>query len=421
MIKQAAVRNKKCLVLTRGRKIVDQASQRLFREKVDHSVLMAGHWAYRGNHSVNVASVDTLISRNTFPEASLVIVDECHMATSKGYKEVLSHYQNSFIVSVTATPYDIDLSHLAESIVHPISMNDLIEQGYLVPFRYFAPTTPDLTQVHVSSSTKDYVTDELETAMTAGQLTGKIVEHWIKIAKDIPTICFCVNVNHSKILVENFKSHGINAEHCDANTPDEKRNEIIYRIESGETKIICNVGILGVGVDVPCVGAIIMARPTRSRNLFIQQCGRSSRIFPDKKNAIILDHSGNILRHGLPTDEPEIDLNFKTKEKSIPQSKTCHQCFCIFRGAVCLECGKAVDSISRVEPIETNDQLKEVDAVFMEFLRLKQEAKKTGKPHQWALHQLVKSVGQEKASPHLPKYFNNPFSSSPYRGFKKAQ
>lgn len=428
MIKDASARGKKCIVVVRGRKLVDQASKRLFRESVYHGVLMASHWNYRPQAPVQVCSIDTLIARELRPEADLIVVDEAHMANSKGYKEFLSKY-NTFVVAVTATPYvDGGLKHVADSIVHPITMTELTSRGYLVPFRYFAPNDPDLRSVEISKATKDYVVDQLAGVMETKALTGEIVKHWQEIAHGRPTICFAVNVHHSKILVERFKEAGITAEHCDADSSDYEREEVIRNVERGDTKVICNVGIFCTGVDIPCISAIVMARPTKSKNLFIQQAGRGTRTLPGKENCILLDHAGNILRHGLPTDEFKVNLDGKITERSEKKTKICKVCFAAFRGTTCPECGVEPPEILPEPPEETSDRLQELtnveNPIARKFRELKAEALASGKKTAWACHRLVNTFGYEETKLHLPFWFRqqhenkdafNPFSGSPFQ------
>lgn len=429
MVKQCSERRKRALVVVRGRKLVSQASERLLREGVQHGVYMSGHYNYRPGMPIQVCSIDTLMARGARPEADLIIIDEAHLATSQGYKEFLAQYPDAFVVAVTATPYvDGGLRHVADSVVHPITMQGLIELGFLVPFRYFAPTTPDLTDVKISRSTKDYVSDQLEGAMVSGQLTGKIVDHWKKIASDRPTICFAVNIHHSKILVKNFNDSGVRAEHCDAESTDEERNAVIKRLESGETKVVCNVGIFCTGVDIPSLGAIVMARPTQSKNLFIQQAGRGTRPFTQKDNCILLDHAGNISRHGLPTDELDVDLDGKEKKKAAREFKICKECFAIYVGSKCPECGTEPPPAPEIEIAETDDQLQElvnveIDPVLRLYNSLKKEAKSKGRKPAWAMYKLVDKFGFDLASPHLPEWFrnkmSNPFAGSPFVGVSK--
>lgn len=454
MVKDASLKGKKAIVVVRGRKLVDQASKRLTREGVAHGVFMAGHWNYRPNMPIQVCSIDTLLARNIFPEADLVVIDEAHLATSPGYHEFIKHYEKSYVVSVTATPYPEKgtLRHIAQTIVKPTSMLNLINDGYLVDFRYFGAETLDLSNVKVSATTKDYVEKDLEKVMVSGQLTGNIISHWKEIIKDLPTICFAVNISHSKYLVRRFNEAGIPAEHCDADTPEEEREEIIKRLEAGVTKIVSNVGILCTGVDIPILGGIIMARPTKSYNLYIQMAGRLTRpIYAEgfdlttaegrkaaiaasvKPRGILLDHAGNLDAHEYPTDEPDVDLDGKRKIKVLRESKTCKQCYAVYRASLCPECGfEPPVSDSTVVLIESDEKLKErveieIDPVKRAHKSFLKEAKAKGKKPAWAHHKIVDRFGFEKSLHVLPEWFiekykkeresENIFQNSPFKGF----
>lgn len=177
----ATKRNKKCIMVVRGRKLVSQASKRLTREKIPHGVLMAGHPGYFPSAPIQICSIDTLRARKLYPQADLIIYDEAHFATSPSYMKFIEQYPNAYHLPVTATPFtDKPLSHIAESVVHPITTQELIDQGYLVNAQYFAPSTVDLSKVKVSSTTKDYVTEDLEAVMNTSAITGDIIENWIK-------------------------------------------------------------------------------------------------------------------------------------------------------------------------------------------------------------------------------------------------
>lgn len=454
MVKEASLRGKKCIVVVRGRKLVDQASKRLTREGVAHGVFMAGHWNYRPMMPIQVCSIDTLLARNVFPEADLVIIDEAHLATSPGYHEFIKHYPNARVVSVTATPYPEKgtLRHIAQTIVKPTSMLKLIDEGYLVDFRYFGSEKLDLSSVKVSASTKDYVAEDLEKVMVTGQLTGNIISHWKEVANGLPTICFAVNISHSKFLVQRFIEAGIPAAHCDADTPEDEREELIKKLESGEIKILSNVGILCTGVDIPILGAIIGARPTKSYNLFIQMCGRLTRpIYAEgfdlstaegrkaaiaascKPKGILLDHAGNLDAHEYPTDEPEVDLDGKKKIKILKESKTCKKCFCVYRAPRCPECGEvAPERSSAVVLEESNERLKEITQIELDPIKRAhksylKEAKESNKKPTWAHYKLTDRFGLEKCLHVLPEWFvekykkgrepQNIFQNSPFKGF----
>lgn len=417
MIKRVRARNKKVIVVVRGRKLVDQASERLHREKVEHGVLMAKHWNYRPHLPVQVCSIDTLIARELKPDADLIVIDEAHLASSKGYKKFLQQY-DAHIIAVTATPYSQDpIRHVADTYVHPVSMQELIDLGFLVDFRIFAPSKPDLKGVRIVND--EYKVEDLEKPMSV--LTGNIVEHWFKLAKDLPTICFAVSVTHSILLRDAFLAAGVEAEHVDASSTDAERNAAIRRLEKGETKIICNVGILCTGVDIPCLGAIIMARPTRSLNLFIQQAGRGTRPFPGKQKCILLDHSGNTQRHGKPKKEPPPRLDGAPKRSRKEEDeedtliKQCPQCFCMCdkHEEVCGECGYIFESSPRMPPSETDEQLVELDDVRedpieIELARLKTICNMRGYKKSWVNFRLWETFGTD-ALPYMNLWWQNFF------------
>jgi len=358
IVKETVQRSRRAIIVVRGRKLVDQASNRLTREGVVHGVLMNQHWNFRPNAPVQVCSIDTLMARGWRPEADVIIIDEAHMAVSDGYKEFLAHdkYKAAYVVAVTATPYTTKpMAHLAEFVVHPIEVEELFATGYLTRPRYFAPTKPpDMQGVKTSKSTGDYVTEQLAAVMDKSTIMGDIVSHWKKLAENRPTICFAVNVEHSKHIAEAFNAEGIVAEHCDADTPESVREEIIARIVSGKTKVVTNVGILCTGVDIPPVSCIISARPTLSFNLYVQQAGRGTRpMYADgfdletdagrvqaiahgvKPNFIFLDHAGNVQRHGFINEEPVFDISKKFERKGSVLTKRCEACFAVVEKFPC--------------------------------------------------------------------------------------
>lgn len=405
VMKTTAARNKRAIMVVRGRHLVDQASARLSRENAYHGVLMRNHWNYQPVAPIQICSIDTLIARGLTPPADLIVIDEAHMATSPGYHNFLKNpcYLNSFILGVTATPYtEKSLRHIADEIISPISMLDLISQGFLVPPRYYAPSNPDLSSVHVSKMTGDFVQSELANVMNTNALTGDIVFHWKKLGDNRPTICFASSVEHSKQIVEQFNKLGINAEHCEAETGDEERKAILGRVESGQTKVVSNVGILCTGVDMPYVGCIIMARPTKSLILYLQQAGRGTRPFSGKSDFILLDHAGNVLRHGFITEEPEPNLDGRPI-KTEKSPRTCALCYAVFYGFAC-ECGyKAPPSEQKRDVLEIDGNLEEItelplDAqVLRDITKLKKERKLKGYKRGWVFYRIREKYGEEIA------------------------
>jgi superfamily II DNA or RNA helicase len=414
IMKKIALAKRPSIMVVRGRKLVDQGSQRLFREDVYHGVLMAKHWNNQPIAPTQVCSIDTLRSRRLRPPAELIVIDEAHYAISDSYKEFLADYPDARILAVTATPYvPVSLRHIADVVVKPTTVKWLIDNGDLVNAKYYAPSTPNLDDVEISKMTGDYKQDQLAEAMSQSGLVGGIVDHWKKLGDNRPTICFAVNVQHSKNIVQQFLGAGISAEHCDDKTTDKERGEILKRLASGETKVVSNVGILCVGVDIPSLGCIIMARPTKSLNLYIQQAGRGTRPFPGKNNFILLDHAGNVLRHGFITDEHEVNLDGSKEKREGAAPKTCPECFAVYESDPCPACGyvKPIEegSANKREIIELGGELEElyelpVEArVKRDIIIFSNEAKKKGYKKGWVYHKILAKWGEQIANEHFQR------------------
>lgn len=405
VLKRVYSKGKRAIMVVRGRKLVDQACNRLIRESVPHGVHMAGHWNRRPYERIQICSIDTLTRRQLFPPADLVVIDEADLFTSPIAHEFFGHYSNSFMLPVTATPYaNLPLRHIADTVVRPITIKELIAQGYLVPPRYFAPNIPDLTGVKTQGG--DYAKNQLQNVMLDATLVGDLVTHWKLYGQNRPTLAFAVSLAHSKSIVGTFRSNNIFAEHCDADTPDSERQAIIERLERGVTQIVSNVGILCRGVDIPPISCILLARPTKSYPLYIQQTGRGTRPFRGKSDFILLDHAGNCLRHGFIEDELEAQLDGKTKTPKSTSPKVCTECFAVFRGLNCPACGanQSTSKPRKFEVIEGN--LKEItpdDEVANYIRELKQLKREQGHKREWIYWKLVDKFGETIAQKYYPK------------------
>lgn len=412
ILKSCHARNKRAVLLVRGRKLVDQASQRLMRESVPHGVLMAGHWNDKPRELIQVCSIDTVARRiDAIRDTDLIVVDETHMAASKSFREFIERFPNAYKLGVTATPFQrASITHVAEHVVNPITMIELIEQGYLVPPIYYAPSSPDLRDVKISRATGDYDMEQLSESCST--IVGSIPTNWIKYGEQRPTICFAVNIKHSHEIVSGFKAHGIPARHVDAESSDDERNEAIDDLEAGRIKVLSNVGIMCTGVDVPFVSCLIMARPTQSLNLYLQQAGRGTRPAPNKTDFLILDHGNNVARHGLINVERDAILEYKKKSATtlIPPVATCEKCYAVFpsRTKQCPSCGHE-NELSEREIVEIDGELKlltsaqyELYKIRLKFNELKRLQSEKGYRRGWLYYKMKDEFGDAIAEQYVP-------------------
>lgn len=319
--------------------------------------LLRGDDSYvRGYEPVVIATIQTLRARwehtdvrQLLARVTLVVLDEAHIRF-KHHDEIVKHIPNARVLGLSATPLRQGLGLTFEALVRGPSYAHLIEAGHLVPARCFVPHGDDLRDALRSvgvASTGDFITGALSALMRNKTLIGDVVNTWTERAQDRQTIVFAVDIAHSKALCDGFALAGIAAEHIDHRTNEETRAGIFERFRSGQTRVLCSVAVLAVGFDEPAASCAILARPTLSLSLHIQQIGRAMRPHPGKRDALVLDHAGNVLRHGKaedfdPPDLSEIDSR---SDRKAPASTSdyypCSECRAVMSPGqrVCGECG----------------------------------------------------------------------------------
>jgi DNA repair protein RadD len=157
--------------------------------------------------------------------------------------------------------------------------------------------------------------------MDRPQLVGDIVTHWHKFGERRRTVVFAVNVARSIHLRDEFCRSGVHAEHIDGGTPKDERDATLARLASGEVEVVCNCMVLTEGWDMPEAGCCVLARPTKKMGMYRQMIGRVLRPAPGKADAVILDHSGAVYRHGLPADHVDWKLDPDSQSVS-PEHQT---------------------------------------------------------------------------------------------------
>jgi len=262
------------------------------------------------------------------------------------------------------------LGALYNELVIVATMQDLVDQGYLVPVRYFAPFEPDLKGVKITAG--DYNEKQLSMAMMQGAITANIVEKWKLLAEGRQTVCFTTTVAHSVAVCEKFRAEGIHAEHVDGATDAEERKDILRRYARGEFKILCNCAVFTEGVDIPSISCVLMARPTKSIVMYLQCVGRGMRLAEGKTDMILLDMAGVYWEHGPITEITNWTLNENTKAVSDKNEErkernsrpiTCLSCQHVYTGQLkCPHCGTI--------PVKERygQDVEEIDAVLGEIV-----------------------------------------------------
>jgi DNA repair protein RadD len=318
IIKRATAAYKQVLFIAHRDELLIQARDKLKSFDIAAGIIKAGREKEaRPMAPVQVAGIQTLHARAirsdrmALPPADLLIIDEAHHARAMTYQAVIDAYPNAIVAGLTATPVRGDgrgLGNLFEAMIETPQIGELILLGHLAKLKIFAPPPPNLRGVEVAS-TGDYVINQLSDRMNTDALVGDVIEHWLKHAQRRRTVVFAVDIAHSIHIVDELVNSGVRAEHLDGNTEQDERDAILARLRSGEIEVVSNCMVLTEGFDLPDIGCIVLARPTRSLGLFRQMVGRGLRPAPDKSDVIILDHSGGVHRHGRPDDAIEWTLD----------------------------------------------------------------------------------------------------------------
>jgi superfamily II DNA or RNA helicase len=294
------------------------------------------------------------IARRGYPDADVVIVDECHLRF-KAVSEWMHCAADKVFIGLSATPWAKGMGDDWQELITPVRMQELIDAGYLSPFRVYAPSAPDLSRVRMVAG--DYHEGDLSEAVSNLPLIADIVETWKKHAVGLPTLVFAVNKAHAALLVRQFAAGGVQMGYCDDRVDPVERSYMFAQVRSGHLAGIVNIGTLTTGVDED-IRCIVLARPTRSQMLFVQMIGRGLRTAPGKRECVILDHADNHHRMGMVTDIyfPELltgkDKPHKTASESgeaMPQA--CASCHFVKppKTPICPSCGFKAERQSEIE------------------------------------------------------------------------
>jgi superfamily II DNA or RNA helicase len=349
--RQAVTHGQRVLFLVHRRELVKQSAQKLFDVGLDHGIIAAG-FPKRAAGPVQIAFACTLHARAVrcssidLPEADLVIVDEAHHAPARTWRRLINAYPDAAVLGLTATPCRGDgrgLGGTFETMIECASIPTLIADGYLVPTRLYAPTQPDLDGVHVRHG--DYVETELAERMDKPQLVGDVVSHWHRLADRRPTIVFATSVAHSVHLRDEFGRSGVAAAHVDGKSPARERDAALAKLASGSLEVVTNCNVLTEGFDLPDIGTIVLARPTKSLGLYRQMVGRGLRPANGKPDCLVLDHAGCTMEHGF-IDEP---IEWTLDPDKRPQ-RPAHAARAAHRAATLVDCPECAAARWRGQP-----------------------------------------------------------------------
>jgi superfamily II DNA or RNA helicase len=379
---QAASRGKRIAVLVHRVELLEQASRALAALGVRHGLIAAGR-AMNLAAPVQVASVGTLARRlGQLPAElfQLLVIDEAHHSTAGQWSRIIQHFSGAHLLGVTATPVRSDGRGLGEfygQLVLGPTAAWLTANGYLAPARVFAPPIGFCAQ-GLKKRMGDFDLRQAAGALGGARILGDAVSHYRQHLGGRTAIAFCCSIAHGQAVAEAFQRRGVAAACIDGSMDATTRRALLEQLGAGELQVLTSCALIGEGVDVPSVGGCILLRPTQSEALHLQMIGRCLRPQAGKQ-AVILDHVGNIARLGHHLDERHWSLEgTRRRERSTaPSVKTCPQCFCAMASAAgrCPECGHQFRPERRHYAVVAGE-LQELSAAQLQQRQARQERKR---------------------------------------------
>lgn len=225
----------------------------------------------------------------------LIITDECHHAPARSYQTVYDAFPDALHAGFTATLErgdGVGLGSMWDDVVYSRSPLWMMKHGYLVQPRGYTQNVGHLDLKSVKQSGGDYQSGDLGRALEESDLGSELPRAYKERAGDRPGIVFTPTVPSAQMVCDEFNAFGIPAAMISGETPREERLRIFEAFRLGHVQVLVNCMVLTEGFDAPWASCAVIARPTRSRSLYVQMVGRVLRPWKGKTDAIILNVSG---------------------------------------------------------------------------------------------------------------------------------
>ena len=358
--------------------------------RLPHGVIMSGCDTSYGSR-IQVASIDSLLSwfiednlYRTDITFDMIIFDEAHSHHTK-FARFLNYHDAkraqldlhpAYVIGLTATPQAKGLADVYQEIIQGPSSEWLIENNYLCSYRYFRATEGKLSLLKRRG--QEFTKGSVSAAMEG--MAGDLVRDWKKYAEGRPTVGFFPRRSHARDATRELTAAGLEVAYVDGNTPDDDRRTMFQALNDHHIDYLCNVQVVERGTDIPRIGCVQLCVAVGSVVRYRQLIGRGSRCHPAKTDCLVLDHGGNIKRHGFFEDDPPWSLDITTRDPGEAGARPtieCPKCHAIYRGGKCKNCG--------YEPTPSERRAKGLVFDGSELKEVKREEKATKVPTAEAL------------------------------------
>lgn len=305
LAQMSAVKGRRCLIVTWRDELVADLEERVKALPGHADVGVVQQKRNEWLNPIVVASAASCTKKRLVHvgRVDLLITDEAHHSTCATARRLYAAVEESFPnwkhLGMTATPFrsaakgkTSGLGTIFEGVVFEHGIADAIDAGDLVPLKAYNVST-DVNLGEVETWGGDFEAESLAKVIDCDARNRIVVEQYQARCERRPTLVFAATIEHAKHLAAMFLSHGVEAEAAWGDMPPKDRKRVVESFKGGRLPVVVSVDLIREGFDAPNAGAILKARPTQSRLVFVQMVGRGLRTAPEKRDCIFVDFVDN--------------------------------------------------------------------------------------------------------------------------------
>lgn len=247
-----------------------------------------------------------------------IVVDEFHHVGAKSYKNLVSYFKPKFFLGLTATPNRSDnvdiLQYCGNNEIYRKDLIDGIDLELLCNFDYYGINDKYVDYTRITWRNKKFDIEELDVNLNSDDRISYIYDKWFEL-KQSRTLAFCSSITHCEAMTAYFSGQGHKSLSLHSKSKV-SREDAINQLKNGSLEILFTVDLFNEGVDIPEIDTLLMARPTESKIIFIQQLGRGLRLHSNKNIVKVIDFIGN---HKSFLDKPAALFGFESTNKNIKE------------------------------------------------------------------------------------------------------
>ena len=297
-------------------------------------------------------------------DKALIVFDEAHTtrwwaSSAQLVEYTRKHVKDLLELGLTATPYRLKkreyLGQFYDCAVKGVTVRQLQEinaanpESGLVKFRYQGWGGYKGFDELRASSSGDYSQADIDKAALNEEFLNESVAKLIEFTEASPrqerVACFCSSHAQVEEIRQRLEAAGKVCAVVLGDTPLDDRDELYGAFAYGDIEFLLGCGCFAEGWDCKQCNAIALFRPTKSKALYVQTCGRAARPMRGKEYALILDFTNTVAKLGyledLSEDQVRLDPLPEVSDNTDPQTKQCPECGSTVRqnAPVCPECG----------------------------------------------------------------------------------